>query len=266
MPPAVKKLKCTSKVKNENTLKVEECGTAIPKGMDCPNKKNHMMVYPTGFCQNGDHEGTARKSYRGNPKKSCPNWMYCPCQCHIAFDQLFAMSGRERTLVDNSGYSPDRGGFVMPSMEERARLHILSRSHGASAPIVEESPAPDLVPATIVRSFAPTTSGRAAPGELELWVKQQCDIWLVENEKFPCTPAYLSVEIGKARGVNPPSVGAISAVFDRWTRIGFGQIEKKPTRFVRYTEQGIQLGLEGCKEKFKRSRRSAEAAAGRRIG
>ena len=140
------------------------------------------------------------------------------------------------------------------------------KTTGPVAPRVEESPLPDAVPATIVRAFNPTASGRAAPGELELWVKQHCDIWLVEAERFPCTPAYLSEEIGKAQGIKPPSVGAITAVFQRWVKIGFAEIGAKPARFLKYTDDGVKLGLEGCKVRHKAKRKAAEAAAGRRIG
>lgn len=179
---------------------------------------------------------------------------------------MFAMADMERQVVDNSGYSPEHGGFWLPTLEERAQLAALSSSRSPVAPRIEESPAPDMVPATIVRAFVPTASGRAAPGELELWVKQQCDIWLVEQERFPCTPAYLAEAIGKDQGIKPPSVGAITAVFNRWEKLGFAVIASKPARFVKYTDDGVRLGLEGCKMRYKQKRKSAEAAAGRRIG
>lgn len=262
----MKKEPCTSKVKDETTLQISACGHLIPKGMPCPNKSEHMIPYPTGFCQNKNCEGTARKSRSGKPMKTCDWWKLCPCQCHISFDQMYAMAEMERAVVDNSGYSPDRGGFVMPTLEERAKMMALSAPRSPVAPVLEESPAPDLVPASIVRTYAPTPSGRAAPGELEAWVKRHADIWLVEDEGFPCTPKYLSEEIAKAEGIKAPSVGAITAIFNRWVSIGFAEIGAKPARFIKYTEYGVKYGLEGCKERAKRQRRNAEAAAGRRIG
>jgi len=238
----------------------------LTRGATCPNRNEHILKYATGFCQNGDHEGSARKSYSGKPRPTCKWWKRCPCSCHIQFDQMFAMAEMERQLVDNSGYSPDHGGFTMPTLEERAHLAALSRAVGPSRPVVEESPAPGLVPASIVRPYAPTATGRAAPGELESWVKKQCDIWLVEQEQFPCTPAWLSEQVGKDQGIKPPSVGAITAIFIRWQKLGFAEIATKPARFVKYTPDGIRLGLEGCKLRAKQQRKNAEAAAGRRIG
>lgn len=269
--PAIKKpITCTVNVKNEETLTLQPCGAILnSKGALCPNRAQHCEVR-TGFCENGNCEGTNRKSFRGNPQPTCKFWKTCSCSCHLSYDQMFKMSEMERTLIDNSGYSPDRGGFVMPTMEERMAALALSAPVEAPRTAYTESAAPDIVPPSIVRDFGPTATGRAAAGELESWVKKQCDIWLIESQEegdwYTCTPAYLSEKIAEDEGIKPPSVGAISAVFDRWIKIGFADCQKKPTRFVAYTEQGIKLGLEGCKEKFKRNKRSAEAQAGRRIG
>lgn len=176
------------------------------------------------------------------------------------------MAEMPRQLVDNSGYAPDHSEFQMPTLEERIAMHPLSSGPSSNAPRLVESPAPDLVPATVERAYAPTASGRAAPGELESWVKRECDVWLVEDEGFPCTPAYLAEQVGKTQGIKPPSVGAITAIFNRWVKIGFAEVAAKPARFVKYTEDGIRLGLDGCKARAKRQRRMAEAAAGRRFG
>ena len=269
MSPAAIKVKCTAPVKDEQTLTMRECGTVLAsKGALCRNRAEHCVIR-TGFCENGNCEGTNKKSYSGKAMPTCKFWKTCACTCHTSYDMMFKMSEMERQVVDNSGYSPDRGDFVMPTLEERLAEHVLSAPVTAPRTAYVESPAPDLVPATLQRSYAPTTTGRAAAGELESWVKKQCDIWVIEDSEndiwYTCTPAYLAEKIAETEGIKAPSVGAISAVFDRWVKIGFADCQKKPTRFVGYTEQGKRLGLEGCKEKAKRARRSAEAALGRRI-
>ena len=91
------------------------------------------------------------------------------------------------------------------------------------------------------------------------------EIWIVEADGSLCTPSMLAAEIGRVQGINPPSVGAISAVFERWVAIGFANISKKPTRFESYTPQGVQIGLDGCKEKAKRGKKLKQSAEGRRI-
>lgn len=270
MPPAVKKEPCSVPVKNYETLEVKPCGTPIFKGKDCPNRGGHQMPMKSGFCSNGNCEGTNKKSYRGKPQPTCKNWIECPCECHLQFDMMFKMAEMPRQVVDNSGYVPDRGGFIMPTAEERIAMHALSSPRPATVPHVEESVAPDLAPPSIVRPYAPTASGRAAAGQLEFWVKRECDTWLVESKDedvfYKCTPGYLAEKIGEAEGIRPPSVGAISAVFDRWVKIGFAVTAKKPTRFIKYTEDGIKYGLDEMKVRHKRSLKSREAQAGRRIG
>jgi hypothetical protein len=108
-------------------------------------------------------------------------------------------------------------------------------------------------------TFGPTPTGRAAKGELEAWVDEQCRIWIIDKPGVPCTPAFLSEQIAKDQAINPPSVGAISACFERWMKLGYAVIEKKPTRFVKYTDEGVRLGLERMKHNAKQSRRLADA-------
>lgn len=181
------------------------------------------------------------------------------------YDTMFRMSGLPREVVNNSKYHPPKGEFSMPSIEDRIRMHALSRPGLVNVPVLVESPLPDAVPVTIRRSFTPTATGRAARGELEAWVKDQCDIWIVEQDGNLCTPTMIAEEIGKTQGIKPPSVGAIGAVFDRWVKIGFAVIDKKPVRFTAYTEEGIRLGLEGCKEKAKRGKKLAIATSARTL-
>jgi hypothetical protein len=177
---------------------------------------------------------------------------------------MFQMSEMERMLVDNSTFKPERPTFWMPNPVDLAASRISSNDGAASAPTIIESPAPDLVPATMARTFAPTATGRAAKGELEAQVKEACDVWLIDHPTMPqrqarpCTPPWVSEEIGHKYGIKNPSVGAIDAVWKRWALIGFAVIEKKPTRFVKYTEEGIRLTLEGCKERARRQKRSSQ--------
>jgi hypothetical protein len=114
-------------------------------------------------------------------------------------------------------------------------------------------------------SFTPTPTGRAARGELEAWVKEQTDIWAVEEYTFPCTPQWVAEEIGYDKGITAPSVGAVDAVFKRWEALGFATIERKPTRFTKYTEDGLKLGLEGLKRRAKMQKKLQKAAAMRGV-
>lgn len=255
---------CSEFIKDDN-LKLVQCKQKLVEGR-CRNKDKHVSKYKTGWCQRGWCEGSNPKTFSGKPAPTCKSWATCPCNCHSMYDQMFAATDRPRELVNNSEYRAPKNIFWMPSPEERIALHASSEVARPDAPTVVESPLPDAVPVTLRRTYTPTATGRAARGELESWVKDECDIWIVEQDGSLCTPVYLANEIGRKQGIKPPSVGAISAVFDRWVKIGFANVEKKPTRFISYTELGVRIGLEGCKDKAKREAKAVEREAGRRIG
>jgi len=266
MPPKNKLPLCTASVKGEVTLTVAPCGTQITlrdQRFWCRNNANHLMKYKTGFCENGNCEGSAKKTHDGRPMVTCKWWLVCPCDCHTMFDMMYKQSGMPRVLVDNSGYEPPPGLWI-PSADDRARIDALSSSGVTDAAVVIESPVVEAVPVTIRREFGPTPTGIAARGELESWVKDECDAWLIDGEDDYCTPPYLSEAIAKSVGLGKaPSVGAISSVFDRWVTLGFAVIERKPTRFVSYTPEALTLGLEGLKARRKRTRKFEDSAAKR---
>lgn len=170
--------------------------------------------------------------------------------------KMFEMQKMERILVENPEYVPPHRTFWMPSDDP---LPALSINVERAAAVLLESPAPDRVPATIRPEFDPTPTGRTARGQLEYWVKEQCDIWLVEEYKFPCTLNWLAEQIAHDQAIDPPSVGAVDAVLKRWEKLGFAVLAKKPNRFVEYTPDGIKLGLEGLKLRAKRARRQQVA-------
>jgi hypothetical protein len=255
--PAVPRV-CKRDIKDDHLKKVP-CNKRFIDGR-CGNEAIHISKYKTGFCAKGWCEGKKPVTWNGKPAPSCKMWRTCGCECHDFFDTMFASTDRPREVVNYSEYHPNRHEFWMPTPEERMALLASSRPGAVDSPTLVESPLPEAVPATLRRTFTPTATGRAARGELESWVKDQCDIWLVEEEEFPCTPAYLAGEIGRTQGIKEPSVGAISAVFERWVKMGFAIVEKKPTRFICYTEQGVKFGLEGCKEKAKRDKRASQVS------
>lgn len=252
------KFKCPSKIKGED-LKVIAC-PGISTSIGCTMKKQHMLKHPSGFCANGRCEGKrVLGPVSGQPQPTCKSWMLCPCMCHLMTDEMFALSGEVRRLVDNSGYTPDDGGFYMPSAEERVRMHALSSPVVVTRPVIVESPAPDLVPSSITRPYNSTPTGRNARGELESYVREVCDAWLIDKDFYkgaPCTPKFISAEIAHNKGISPPSTGAIDAVLKRWQKVGFATLDVKPSRFMSYTEAGIKYGLEELKARLKRSEKS----------
>lgn len=215
----------------------------------------------TGFCSIGHCEGLKPRSPSGKPLKTCTRVLIygaktwsCKCKCHVDLDRMFEMMGMERYVEQNPEYVPEKATYVMPTLEERVALSIERRS----VPTVTiESPAPEHVPATVARVFTPTESGRAGRGQLELWVKQTCDQWIVDQPENQCTPQWISDTIAEKEGIKSPSVGAINAVFERWTKLNFALIGRKPVRFVGYTDEGVKHGLEGLKVRAKMQRASS---------
>lgn len=262
---AGKDVKLCGHATKDNYGNPDTCKAPIKKedgrNLPCPERRYHTNKLRTGFCSDGRHEGLKIKSYTGSPMPTCTFWRTCGCDCHLAYDKMFAMSNMERQAVDNSGYSVDRGGFAPLEIIVHETPSPLSNAPVASDGPVYQSPAPGVLPAVLARSFAPTPTGRAARGELEYDVKQAVDTFIIENEDGFCTPAWISTEIGKTKGFAPPSTGAVTAVLERWQIYGFALLGKKPTRFVMYTEEGVSLGLEALKDRYKRRTKMSQTAA-----
>lgn len=251
-PPSAKPKFCVSKIRDVAELKV--CNSKLqphPLGGDawCPNRDNHLWPIVTGFCQSGWHEGIKARSAAGVAAPTCKLFINCPCRCHADLNRMFDLVGEERILVNNSEWKPE-STFVMPTQEPLSA--VSSNPVGINPPRVVESPAPGIVPAAVARPFEPTATGRAGRGELEEWVRAVTNIWAVEQDTT-CTVAYISREIGRMQGIEPPSQGAIQNVLGRWKQLGFANVETdRPTRFTGYTEEGIRLGLENLKARAKR--------------
>lgn len=250
---------CKSQVWRENEK--SPCATKFQDR--CPNREYHILSMRTGFCSSGWCEGTKAKDWRGHPVRTCEFFWTCPCECHEMLWRMAAMTGMERILHENPEYTTPKSEYWMP--DDNPEDWHSYRKEDEPLPIFVDSPAPEAVPATLVKEYKPTVTGRAARGELEAWVKEQCDIWMIEGYHTRCTPAWISDQIAHDQGIKEPSVGAIGAVFERWTKLGFAVIEKKPTRFVRYTDEGIRLGLEKMKEQSKRRTRLAAAEKRRNL-
>lgn len=224
-------------------VEIQPCGNKLSRG-ECSKRADHQFPFPTGFCDSGWHEGDKVN------KPTCKFYMHCPCKCHQDLWFMFSLSDMERVAaVDNSIWKAHID-FVMPSKEERIRERIRSSLQDTDGPTLVKSPAPGIVPDALAVAYAPTPSGRAARGELEQWVREVTDSYSVDPGVDIASPQWIAECIAKVHGLGrPPSSGAVDAVLKRWVRIGFAEIEFKPTRFTRYTEAGVKFGLEFMKMK-----------------
>lgn len=217
------------------------------------------IAWISGFCGTKSHEGTKPKSYSGKPLKTCPFTSDdCACRCHKDLDMMFEMAGMERVPQENPEYHPDpKIEEIRKCLEEIHNERIL-RVTTSDAPVRIESIAPGELPPTAIKEFTETESGRKQRGQLEDEVKKATDMWVMLKATQPCTPVWVAEMIDAQ---NPPSTGAVNAVFERWRSIGFATVEKKPTRFTGYTPDGIQHGLHAMKARAKTAQRSAARSA-----
>jgi len=199
--------------------------------------------YLTGFCSIGQHEGTRPRGYNDKPLKTCYFWQECSCDCHIQITKMFEMTGQERIPVDNPEYIVPKRTFWIPSDDP---------DYGISALAAPEI-TPEGVSATVIaKEVSVTPTGRTSRGGLESWVQRECLAWLVDRDpEYGLPVRIISEEIGRVEAINPPSQGAIAAVFDRWVKYGYALFADKPRRFTGLTSQGQEKGLDWCRANFK---------------
>lgn len=219
----------------------------------------------SGFCCMSQCEGTKPRSALTNtPMKTCEYIHTCTCKCHKLLDEMFKMADMERIAQPNPEYKPIKGDYWMPTAEDRAMM-AAERIKSEKPVVIVESKMPEVLPPDAIREFEETPSGQRQRGQLEDEVKRVTDIWVAMaslGSIDPCTPAWVSEMIDAE---NPPSTGAITAVFDRWTEMGFATSERKPTRFTGYTPEGVQKGLHVMKVDYKFKKRNKAAAANRGV-
>lgn len=217
----------------------------------------------TGFCLAGFHEGSKPKNREGDGIKTCDQYETCPCKCHTDLDELFELSGKVRELVTNPFYKPVIGQhLVQPTV---LAAGVLSGEQNDPDAIV--SPAPGIVPGEKAKEFAETPSGRWARGQLEHFVKAAIDVWVVEgvaeglpnDRRIPCTPQWIATQVSEMQGVAEPELGGVNSVLSRWKTQGIATTAEKPFRFVGYTAEAIEQGMDRMRDKAKRDKRSTMA-------
>ncbi|QDF18281.1 hypothetical protein SEA_DAKITI_68 [Gordonia phage Dakiti] len=207
-------------------------------------------MYKTGFCDIGSCEGTAPVSPSGKPMKVCTMHEICECSCHTKFDRMYKMANTERRVHQNPNYVPyqypDLSEYLTPTVE----LEGASLSVGVDARVPRERPsesAPGLLELAPVYTGTPT--GQRQRGQLEAEVQQVCHRAMMGEFDELMTPQVIAELIDHE---NPPSTGAIGAVFNRWERIGYAKIHRKPLYFQHLTVEGMRDGLEALRRRAKR--------------
>jgi hypothetical protein len=240
-------------------------------------KKKHV----TGFCNSinkqPQHEGTKPVSPSGVSLPICTFWDTCGCSCHEQITKMYTDIGVEREPPEQSHdflvkVRAEYDEFDLTGSFLDGDMRPLSNDGGTiphpdpsgphngppSAQDGHVSTLVSLVPARPV--FTATPTGRRARGQLEYDVLQVCNEFVQSVWDWSaCTSKVVAERIGKMNATEPPSTGAINAVWDRWEKMGFAEQAKKPLRFARFTGESSAAVLDRRKLQIKRSRKRTQA-------
>jgi hypothetical protein len=208
-----------------------------------------VSTYVTGWCQSGACEGTKKKSDSGQVFPSCRGVYYirggsikveCTHKCHADARRLRELMGLpDPEPVDS---------FAVPSTRVTGLQHTVRDEAAAVDDALER---PDIRAMLGQRDATPTinetASGRLAKGQLEDRVYQICKMGPNLEVRVIC------VFVGTKFGGDVPSPGAVTAVLERWARAGLAEIDYKPTRFVKFSDEVERDGLWAVKDKINRA-------------
>lgn len=232
--------------------------------------------YKSGWCENKQCEGTKPVNWRGTPMRICHLWEKCPCECHALITQMCEMADMERILPEQSAeylayMREQRAGLIGPAELDLFDSPVLSSDDGT--PAHPDTSDPTTVPARDAEGhvstleylapgpvFTATPTGRRARGQLEEDVREVCEEFARDVYEWEhCTPKNVAERIAKKYAIEPPSTGAINAVWDRWEKLGFAKQDKKPSRFVSFVTDGSARTLAALKDRTKRDKKRTRA-------
>lgn len=237
----------------------------------------------TGFCANKQCEGTKPVSPSGAPMKVCDAWEDCACDCHEMVTQMYKMADLPREEPQQSAeYLAAVSARHMATARMLAEVQAdmmarapLSRFGGIMAPPPDEGTLSDAVDTTagtletgyhgtVTPRFVTTPTGRRARGQLEYDVLTVCGEFSRDVYEWDlCTPKLVAERIGKMHDTEPPSTGAINAVWDRWEKIGFAQQGRKPSHFIMFEIDDSLQTLAMLKDRIKRDKKRSQTEAKR---
>ena len=209
--------------------------------------------YRSGFCGLGWCEGLRPKSYTGKPVKVCVDTKLCQCECHKKITRMYELAGIPRVTQQNPDYVPYMGPDLSWIKDERVPPAPFVPAQPFTLDAGERSAADDTAPTTGDADSPRPDRDNRLRGWLEIEVKKICDRKMSGEIDDTLTPKSLAIWIDPE---NPPSQGAVGAVLERWSEIGFAAVNKNPVRFVSYTVKGMNLGLERMRSDAKHNSRS----------
>lgn len=238
-----------------------------------------MGKWISGFCGIGCHEGTAPTNANGTPLKVCvaigngpDDKNRCGCKCHKQIDKMYESAGIPRVAQQSPLWKPPPSPDLSWLYEDSENPLDALVSTGTQNPARSAEPARDHGIPVHQPTHAPderTPAGYRRKGQLEDSVNEVCTGYLKgeyqSDENGDMTTKHIAHLIDPD---NPPSAGAVQAVLERWVKLGYAEMRRKPVGFQMLTVEGMQKGLARMKEEAQAQRkveRRKMRAAGNRF-
>lgn len=238
-----------------------------------------MGKWISGFCGTGCHEGTQPVNANGTPLKVCvaigdgPGAKNrCACKCHTKIDKMYESANIPRVPQQSPLWKPAPSPDLSWLYEDDTLAVATSVSGGTTNPSADTEPARDHGIPVHQPRHAPderTPSGYRRKGQLEDSVNEVCTGYLKGNYASDSNGDMTTKHIAHLIDPeNPPSPGAVQAVLERWVKLGYAEMRRKPVGFQMLTVEGMQKGLARMKEEAQTQRkveRRKMRAAGNRF-
>lgn len=233
-----------------------------------------VSSYVTGHCGIGNHEGTKNLSGRGTLFPSCAGeyayslgvFITCMCWCHEMFKMAKALQAPALTDVVTGTAEPQTAVSVEMETPSAPTVDVVPVYSGPNVndfytKVLEHQ---DLT--LYVYRFVSwhvfgvkgdksindrTVTGRRPRGSLDINVEAICRMkfdGFIPNELTPQTVGLLIDPI------DPPSAGAIHAVFTRWKNAGYCTLTERPVTLSSFTDKVGVAGITGAKRITERER------------
>lgn len=213
----------------------------------------------SGFCSTGCHEGTQPVNLNGTPLKVCvaigdgpDSKNRCSCKCHVEIDKMYESAGLARVPQQSPLWKPAKSPdltWLYEDSESELDTFVSVRSQGTPA---DAEPARDHgIPVEQPRydTADRTPSGFRKKGQLEESVQDVCLGYLKgkyeADENGDMTTKHIGLLIDAE---SPPSPGAVQAVLERWEKLGYAEMRRKPVGFQMLTAEGMQKGLSAMRQ------------------
>lgn len=213
-----------------------------------------MSKWISGFCTSNHCEGTQPVNHNGTPLKVCVaigdgpgTKSRCSCKCHIEIDKMYESADLTRVAQQSPLWKPAKSPDLSWLYEDReSELDSFVSKRSQATPDNVEPARDHGIPVEQPRHDATdrTPSGFRRKGQLEESVQDVCLGYLKGKYDADENGDMTTKHIGQLIDAeSPPSPGAVQAVLERWEKLGYAEMRRKPVGFQMLTAEGMQKGL-----------------------